>query len=274
MKKILRIDDIGASSKEFEIYAEPWLSIGRYSIPVPFSNFLWFKYIRPFKKWGPYQEMSGNLWKKVLDILVKTKTKMTVAVTACWVERNGSLTEFPRKFPVQAAILKDGVKNGILEIANHGLTHCVEKNKLFLPQPFCGNRRYHREFWDWVPLETQEAHLKRSQEILQDFFGTDIVTFVPPGNVFQNATLSIAKEFGIRFVSCNTKSAIIDGMVILGNQETLAFHDKELVENGESWLADSINAHPACEFIFVRDAAKQLLDTYRQSPETKQCLKN
>ena len=48
MNKIaLRIDDIGASTKKFEVYSK-----------LPFGNFLFLKYLYPFKAWAPYDEIN------------------------------------------------------------------------------------------------------------------------------------------------------------------------------------------------------------------------
>jgi len=58
----------------------------------------------------------------------------------------------------------------VIEIANHGLTHCVVRKKLFRPRLFSSNRRCHREFWSWFGKESHFEHIKKFQEILQGFF--------------------------------------------------------------------------------------------------------
>ncbi len=95
MNKIFRIDDIGASTKQFEQY-------GRWKI----GNFWFLKTIWPFKKWGPYKELSALEWEKILKIFEQKNIKPIVAITATWVEKDNSLTPFPQKFPEEAAILK------------------------------------------------------------------------------------------------------------------------------------------------------------------------
>ena len=116
------------------------------------------KYLPWFKAWGPYDEMNDAQWQKVLDLLIKYSAKLTVGITASWVDKDGDLVPFPEKFPAQAHILKQGWKEGLLEIANHGLTHCVVGKHL--PRLFSSNRKYHREFWDWVPREIHFDHLE------------------------------------------------------------------------------------------------------------------
>jgi hypothetical protein len=78
LHKTLRIDDIGASTKQFEVYSKR-----------RFGNFLFLKYLPWFKAWGPYQEMSADEWQQVLDLLTKCPAKLTVGVTASWVEKDG-----------------------------------------------------------------------------------------------------------------------------------------------------------------------------------------
>jgi len=126
----LRIDDIGASTKRYEVYSKKM-----------FGNFLFLKYLPGFKAWGPYDEMDDAQWQKVLDLLIKYSAKLTVGITASWVDRDGDLVPFPEKFPVQAGVIKQGWKEGLLEIASHGLTHCVLGKHL--PRFFSSNRKYH-----------------------------------------------------------------------------------------------------------------------------------
>ena len=161
---------------------------------------------------------------------------MTLGITASWVEDSGSLTPFPKKFPAQAALLKAAAARGLIEIANHGLTHCVLSDDQFKPRLFSSNRNAHREFWDWISLEKQEEHLQRSQSILQDYFETAVVTFIPPGNVFQPLTAEIARRYGLVNLSCNTPSRLEDGTAYIGDDQLLAFHDREIILEGVEWL--------------------------------------
>ena len=50
---VLRMDDVGASSKKFNVYSKSRI-----------GNFLFLKKIKPFKAWGPYEEISTEQWKK------------------------------------------------------------------------------------------------------------------------------------------------------------------------------------------------------------------
>jgi peptidoglycan/xylan/chitin deacetylase (PgdA/CDA1 family) len=218
------------------------------------GNWLFLKYLPGFRAWGPYREMNGNDWDSVFRILSGHDAKLTVAITGAWVEKDASLVAFPDKFPEEAAKLKEGLRSGLVEIANHGLTHCVLEGRRFLPKPFSSNRKDHREFWDWLPESTHHDHLRRSQDILQGFFGVPVTTLVPPGNVFSDGTMRAAVKVGIERVNCNTAGRSHPGLKIIGNEEVFAFHDRELVLFGTKWLEARLKAMPAdTRYVFAKD---------------------
>lgn len=61
-------------------------------------------------------------------------------MTASWA------VPFPVRFRKEAAALKAGVAEELIEIANHGWTQCVLQENLFKPRWFEVNRTFHREF--------------------------------------------------------------------------------------------------------------------------------
>lgn len=253
----LRLDDVGAATKQYEVYGRTRIPLGPVSFPFP-GNFLFLKYLPPIKKWGPYREMRETEWESLWNLLRLQGTKLTIAVTATWVERDGSLTPFPVKYPAQARSLKSALKEGLIEIANHGLTHCVLANGQFKPRYFSSNRKAHREFWDWIPWETQRRHLRESQQILQDYFETAIVTFVPPGNVFQEATVELAREAGIRTISCKTTTRLEKDMAFIGDEDLLTFHDREIALEGLGWLTQRLDQLDHRPLQFVRELGETL----------------
>lgn len=235
-KVALRVDDIGAASKMNEVYGASRLPLGPIALPFP-GNFLFFKYIKPFKKWGPYPELTTEKLEVIFEYCQTHQLRLTLGVTAGWVERDGSVTPFPEKYPKQALAIKSAARNGLVEVANHGYTHCVLKDKAFRPRLFGSNRQWHREFWEWVPLEIQERQLALSQKILQGYFSAPVVTFIPPGNVFINETLVIAKRHGLRYLSCQGIDAKnIKDLIPIPESNVIAFHDKELVADGVKWF--------------------------------------
>ncbi len=240
----LRMDDIGASSKEFEIYSKKWRGLG---------NILFLKRLPYFNAWAKYRELEEKDWHAIFHILRKYKAKLTVAVTAAWVHYDGTMTPYPEKFPAAASALKEGIQEGLIELANHGLTHCVLKDFLFRPKWFTSNRKFHREFWEWIDRESHFEHIKTSQEILTSFFQVPVTTLVPPGNVYCKHTLDAAKKFGINLVNCNTTTQKYKNIRIISDENICAFHDKEIVEFGYSWLESTLEKHKEKTFVFVKD---------------------
>jgi|APSaa5957512535_1039671.scaffolds.fasta_scaffold18387_2 peptidoglycan/xylan/chitin deacetylase (PgdA/CDA1 family) len=243
-KIALRIDDIGASTKKYEVYSKKWFGIG---------NFLFLKYTKFFKAWGVYREMNADEWYEIFNLLEKYNAKLTIAVTATWVEYDGSMIRYDKKFPKEADAIKYGVSLGVIEIANHGLTHCVIKNKLFRPRLFSSNRSYHREFWEWLGRDVNFDHVKKSQEILTTIFETKIVTLVPPGNVYCDYTVEAARKFNLKYINCQTRDDEIKGIKIVSNTRVYAFHDKEVVENGIDWFEDILIKYQSHEFKFIKE---------------------
>jgi hypothetical protein len=156
------------------------------------------------------------------------------------------------KFPQEAETLKEGLELGLLEIANHGLTHCVVGKHL--PKFFSSNRKYHREFWDWLPRKVHFDHLKRSQNILQDYFETEITTLIPPGNVFCQHTVDAAEANGIDRINCMAENSQSSQVRIIGNESVIDFHDREIVLEGVEWLKRKLESLPeGTEFVFVKE---------------------
>src|SRR5712692_9087518 len=126
----LRLDDVGAASKQHEVYGLTRIRLRRWELPFP-GNFLFLKYLPPLRRWGPYRELTAGEWERILDALSAAGARMTVAITAGWVEAAGAVVPFPRKFPDAAAAIRAGMGRGLLEVANHGYTHCVLRDRLF-----------------------------------------------------------------------------------------------------------------------------------------------
>jgi len=251
------MDDIGAATKRNEIYGRTRVPVGPIQVPFP-GNFLFLKYMPGIRKWGPYDELSPLVWEEFLALIERKKLPVTVGVTATWVEDSGTLTPFPKKFPGQAAFLKTAALSGIIEIANHGLTHCVLQNSQFKPRLFSSNRKAHREFWDWIPPETHQQNIRDSQAILQDYFGFPVTTFIPPGNVFQPCTVEFAAEHGIRTLSCKTPSRVENDMAFVGDEDLVPFHDREIALEGVAWLENKSEDFAVEHLRFVRDLGDEL----------------
>ena len=244
MKKAIRIDDYGASSKYHEVYSKKF-----YGIP----NFWFLKRLKCFKAWGPYPETTDSEMYMLIELLQTYKAKATLAVTAAWVEDDGSLTLFPHKFPALAVAISYGVQLGILEVASHGLTHCVLAENAFKPRFNSSNRSAHREFWDWLPYETHYQHLLQSKSILEHYFMVPITTLVPPGNVFSLKTIEAATNVGFNCINCDLDKSISGSISIFGNHNVYPLHDRDLLFADHRLICDLISSNTDNEFVFVRD---------------------
>jgi peptidoglycan/xylan/chitin deacetylase (PgdA/CDA1 family) len=255
----LRLDDVGAASKQHEVYGATRIEIGPLAIPFP-GNFLFFKYIPPAKRWGPYRELDAEEWERSLATLEAAGTRMTVGVTAGWVEREGTIVPFPRKFPETAAVIRRGVERGQLEVANHGYTHCVLEGGRFRPRLFSGNRSDHREFHEWLPVTVHREHVATAQKILQDFLGSPVLTFVPPGNVFTRDTLAAAAAAGLRYVSCLAPArwGAVEGLTFVSESDVLAIHDRDIVLGGIGFLQRLLGERDREAFVTVREVGARL----------------
>ena len=252
----LRMDDVFASTKKFEIYGKDVIRFAGRLWPVTrISNFLWMKYCPGLRDRLPYRELRVREWEQMIDLLLEYKAKLTVGVTAAWVNHAGEPVPFFQKFPAEAAVLKQGVDRGVLEIANHGLTHCVVGRHR--PQPFGSNRLAHREFWDWLPAETHRTHLRISQQYFKDYFGCNAVTFIPPGNVWTAETERFAYEAGLRYLSSTEAMAptatMSNGLLYVGDAQVVLFHDWDIVRKGVEGLRTILQAHADREIVFVRE---------------------
>ena len=225
---VFRMDDVGASTKEFNVYSN-----------YRFGNFLFLKKIWPFKAWAPYKEINYKIWEEIFNFLYKYNFKMTLAVTASWVDGNNNKIPFPEKFPNESEIIKKAYNQNLIEIVNHGWTHCVVGEHL--PRRFSSVRKYHREFWDWIPFEIQYSHLKNAEKILHNWLGDKVKIFVPPGNVYSIQTLNALDAIG--FQAINTSVIIknnVNKIKMIDNTNVFSFHDRDVVVEGVKWLKEKI----------------------------------
>lgn len=258
-----RIDDIFAASKVNEVYGKDYIFLGSKGIPISMiSNFLFLKYMPGFRKKFPYREMNVSEWEYIFKIIEQNNVKLTVAITAAWVEKDGTLVPFFEKFPREAEALRKGLRRGIIEIANHGLTHCViGKHR---PKPFSSNRTFHREFWKWVNIDVHREHIKKSQQLLSQYFDCQILTFVPPGNAWTTDTERFAYEYGIRFLSSrellSPTGAKSNGLTYVGDSSVIAFHDREIILNGLCWLENLIKINAGKKVVTIKELGKNFID--------------
>lgn len=241
-----RIDDIGASSKQYNQHGKKtfsWKGIPFFYFPL--ANFWFFKKIKPFKKWGVYEELGAGEWQNILAVFKEKNIIPIIAITAAWADDHNILIPFPEKFPQQAALLKEAFLQNEIIVANHGLTHCVIGKHL--PLLFKSNRKFHREFWPYLNDKVHEEHILKSQDILEKYFEKPIEIFAPPGNVWSKKTYQAIKNTNIRKVISKRYmldcSKPMDGIEFINDKNYFNFHDRELKLHGKEWLKKKINLY-------------------------------
>lgn len=231
----LRIDDIGASTKQY-------CQGGRW----PWANSGPLKRLPALRRWGPYEELTVAEWETVREVWQRTNTSVIVAITATWVDAHNHLIPFPEKFPDEAAWLKQAAQAGWLTIANHGLTHCVVGQHL--PRFWSDNRSQHREFWPHLPATLHHDHIQQSTQILENFFEQPIRIFVPPGNVWTRDTYEALRRTHVTTVYANRRplddpNASLPGITFVDDRNhQLVIHDRDLKLYGATWLATRLSA--------------------------------
>ena len=209
----------------------------------PFANVWFFKRMWPFRKWARYNELTSDEWQAILQMLKHHRIVPIVAITATWVEQDGTLTPFPDKFPEEAAILKDAADKGDIFIANHGLTHCVIGKHL--PSFWHSNREFHREFYPKFDQSYHTEHIQKSQKILEEFFARPVEILVPPGNIWSIKTYYAMQGTNLKKVICNqymqdSNEKLTDIQFIHDGENMFYFHDMELKRYGLTWLNKQI----------------------------------
>ena len=160
---MIRIDDLGASSKVYERWSHK-----RWANVHPLHH------RRLFGVWGPYRELKPDELEHIFSVVANAHRTICVALTAYWVKRNGSLMSYNRKFPGQAAVVALYARRGVVEVAAHGMTHCVPGHHL---HRWVGNNRYwHRDRAPW----RDEA--KRS---IESWLELPVTRFVEPGQIYK-----------------------------------------------------------------------------------------
>ncbi len=242
--KNVRIDDIGASTKHFNQWGKKRFSYRGWTyFYFPWANYWFLKRIWPFKGWAKYDELTADEWQKYLKIFEGNGIKPMVAITASWVDEKSNLIPFPIKFPGEAAVLKEALKQNKIIIANHGLTHSVVGNHL--PYRRHSNRKMHREFWPDLPKELHRNHIVESQRILEEYFETPITILVPPGNVWGWTTYEALDGTNIKTVMAARymldTNRPMKGIEFVKDDNFLLLHDKDLKTRNIKWLIKKLN---------------------------------
>ena len=220
-----RIDDIGASTKIYEQYSN-----------LPFlGNVGFLKNRLLFGNWGPYEELEPSEIENMITIFNENKKKLAIAITAAWVTNDNKLIPFNKKFPEQAKILKEASERGLIKILNHGLCHSVIG--MHMPKAISSNRKYHREFVDWLPEFIHLKHISLSQEILENWIQDKITILAPPGNSYSLKTVKACEKTNIKYIHSSINLVPNNSIVsYLELNKCKCFHDRELKIYGKKFI--------------------------------------
>lgn len=224
----LRIDDVGASSKRYEFH---------------------------WGKWVPYREM--DVWEIhwLLDFLRDRQWTATIAVTATWIEWDGQAVPFDSKFPEELKAWRGGVDDGTIEIACHGLTHCIPGQHR--PRWFRSNRKWHREFIDAVPADMQLRWLRSAKQLLEIMFATGVTTLVPPGNTISYEMERAAFELGFDRITYRVPDHMPPHPRRIDDRHYTVLHDRDLVQSWRHRRCVQAFEHPHGPYRSVREWDEQ-----------------
>ncbi len=259
----LRIDDIGASSKEFEYYGKNSVKVFGKFLPLPelLTNFLFFKKFPLWSGWAKYKELSSEDWIRIINFLSQNNVILNVALTACWVNKEGNLIKFNEKFPSQTEVIKDAINKKLIYILNHGLTHCIPGKHM--PMRFKSNQKYHREFSNYLNFDDQFKHLEKSQRIIFEIFGFYPKILVPPGNQYNLDTLKSMNKLNMKYIQCHRDKSHQPSDYYLkkfnikhiDNSKVEVLHDKDIVTKGLKYF-QSIDNFYQTKYLSMRRLLK------------------
>ncbi len=131
---------------------------------------------------------SQEIENKLVEIFGRYKAGCTFGVIPCAVNTGctsdreiGSLPDLPQE---KIKILREAERENEIEIALHGLCHNQERGKL---TEFAG-----------LPVEEQINKVRLGKDALERAVNTQIVTFIPPWNAYDEATIQALGITGIR----------------------------------------------------------------------------
>ena len=122
----------------------------------------------------------------------------------------------------KAAILRTGIESGLIEVAQHGLTHqtVAERSQKTISE-FAG-----------VPLDSQRRRIIEGKRILEQQLGRKIEVFVPPWEHYDESTLVAVADAGFKIFSAAKKGVTLstDRLTYLPSSFALAGLQKAVNE--------------------------------------------
>jgi len=114
-------------------------------------------------------------------------------------------------------------------------------------------------------MQVHKTHILKAMDILIFYFNVDIETFVPPGDIWCEITEKYASQAGLKFLNSYKARFLTrrksNGLIYIGDENVICFHDKDIVEKGFGWLEHKILKvkEKNLAFCFVKDVGNDLL---------------
>ncbi len=108
--------------------------------------------------------------KDLINMFLKENAALTIGVIGGFLHDDKDLIQF----------LQNAVSSGPIEVANHSWNH-----------------KDHSA----MTADEQKDSIAKTNEHIRELFGTEVKTFIPPENAFNNYTISIMKETGLTHLS-------------------------------------------------------------------------
>lgn len=188
-------------------------------LTLPFMAFLLFLTFWPIKndsvkviiRFDDYGVWCNDDWLQIEEEVIKLHEKYNVKLTYAVIPESKyplikhpySPTTYPSQvvnkeinmYPLvegsrRVDILKESTSRGITEVALHGFYH---------PKGY-SNISKNTEFYN-VPYDIQFQKIHDGKKILDSLFCTNVTTFIPPHNTYDNLTLDLLYEHGFKCVS-------------------------------------------------------------------------
>ncbi len=146
---------------------------------------------------------------KLIDILRRHHLRCTFGVIPFVCAGDGYEIGPQETLPLskdKAEILKSAIKEGLLEVAQHGWRH---QNILPYRHPwwsdFFGVK--YSEFFG-LDYHSQLKRIQEGRKFLSELLKTEISTFIPPWNSYDQTTLSVLEELGFNYISAGVRGSV------------------------------------------------------------------
>lgn len=222
-KKILRLDDFGASARLYERHAS-----GRRR----FFNFFPFFGSELLGSWAPFRELTVPDLLSLCDTLERHRIQLLFCVTATFFD-GYRWVGVDEAYPNHVEVIKSATARGTLVLANHGLTHCKEEDSRSTGRHFWGNRSLHREYMSNRTPERLRNSLVKSQLILERVFGTRPKVLVPPGHAVSSLASQFCNDVGITHIATGARHDTFTSgnLTLMSQNDFQVLHTRDLVLN-------------------------------------------